>query len=90
MVRLIQHIVIIFQIVLDEAQMVEKTTVRAAEMVKEVMVIHRWCVTGTPIQRDLKGNAYHNWQGILIHPYLPTIHQYIFPPPFSYLFVPLL
>ena len=35
--------------------MVESTTVRAAEMVRKLRAVNRWCVTGTPIQKDLRG-----------------------------------
>ena len=58
---LLEHVVIVVQIVLDEAQVVEKTAVRAAEMVSKLMAVNRWCVTGTPIQRDLRGIGY--WDG---------------------------
>jgi len=33
--------------------MVESTTAKAAEVALHLQSVHRWCVTGTPIQRDL-------------------------------------
>ncbi len=47
--------VCILQVSLDEAQMVESTNVRAAEMTKKLSAVNRWCVTGTPVQRQLLG-----------------------------------
>jgi hypothetical protein len=38
---------------LDEAQMVESVTARATEMALSLRAFHRWCVSGTPIQRGL-------------------------------------
>ena len=35
--------------------MVESAVTKPAEMCLRLQAIHRWCVTGTPIQRDLGG-----------------------------------
>lgn len=35
--------------VLDEAQEVESTVTRCAQMASRIEAVHRWCVTGTPI-----------------------------------------
>lgn len=35
--------------------MVESTNVRAAEMTVKLSAVNRWCVTGTPVQRQLLG-----------------------------------
>ena len=42
-----------WRVVLDEAQMVESTVSKAAEMVRRLPATHRWAVTGTPISRGL-------------------------------------
>ena len=42
-----------WRLCLDEAQMVEGSATRAAEMVRKFHSIHRWCVTGTPIQKSV-------------------------------------
>ena len=43
------------QMCLDEAQMVESAATKPAEMCQRLQATHRWCVTGTPVQRDLNG-----------------------------------
>lgn len=42
-----------WRICLDEAQMVESNIAAATEMALRLPAIHRWCITGTPIQRRL-------------------------------------
>ncbi|XP_058747815.1 uncharacterized protein LOC131620688 [Vicia villosa] len=73
-----------WRICLDEAQMVESTVVTAAtEMALRLHSKHRWCVTGTPIQRtfdDLYGllrftktspfNIYRWWSEVIRDPYV--------------------
>ena len=45
----------LLQVCLDEAQMVESAVTKPAEMCLRLHTHHRWCVTGTPVQRDLNG-----------------------------------
>ncbi|KAL4624011.1 E3 ubiquitin-protein ligase SHPRH [Arapaima gigas] len=42
-----------WRVCLDEAQMVECTTAKAAEMALRLSSVNRWCVSGTPVQRGL-------------------------------------
>ncbi|XP_029114603.1 E3 ubiquitin-protein ligase SHPRH isoform X2 [Scleropages formosus] len=43
-----------WRVCLDEAQMVECTTAKAAEMALRLSSVNRWCVSGTPVQRGLE------------------------------------
>ncbi|XP_071801260.1 E3 ubiquitin-protein ligase SHPRH-like [Asterias amurensis] len=72
-----------WRVCLDEAQMVECPTAKTAEMALQLTAVNRWCVTGTPVQRDLS-NLYGLilflgmepywvkcwWDNILYKPYL--------------------
>ncbi|KAM3871435.1 E3 ubiquitin-protein ligase SHPRH [Diretmus argenteus] len=71
-----------WRVCLDEAQMVECTTAKAAEMALRLASVNRWCVSGTPVQRgleDLYGlilflgvDPYwvkHWWDQLLYRPY---------------------
>nr|XP_032829241.1 E3 ubiquitin-protein ligase SHPRH-like [Petromyzon marinus]XP_032829242.1 E3 ubiquitin-protein ligase SHPRH-like [Petromyzon marinus]XP_032829243.1 E3 ubiquitin-protein ligase SHPRH-like [Petromyzon marinus] len=72
-----------WRVCLDEAQMVERTTAKAAEMALRLSSVNRWCVTGTPVQRgleDLYGLVLflgvepfwvrHWWERLLYRPYV--------------------
>lgn len=37
--------------------MVENVNYKFAKMVRMLPAVHRWCVTGTPIQNDLRGST---------------------------------
>ncbi|XP_032877734.1 E3 ubiquitin-protein ligase SHPRH isoform X2 [Amblyraja radiata] len=71
-----------WRICLDEAQMVECATAKAAEMCLRLSAINRWCITGTPVQRGLEdlyglilflgADPYwvkHWWDQLLYQPY---------------------
>ena len=42
-----------FRVCLDEAQLVEQGTTKAAEIACNITTVHRWCVSGTPCSRGL-------------------------------------
>ena len=42
-----------WRMIMDEAQMIESTTTKTAEMALRLQACHRWCVTGTPIGKSL-------------------------------------
>ena len=42
-----------WRICLDEAQMVECTTTKTAEMCHRLQGNIKWCITGTPIQKSI-------------------------------------
>jgi len=50
-----------WRLVIDEAQMAESTTAMAAQMCQKLRCVHRWAVTGTPINRSL-----NDLQGLLV------------------------
>ena len=71
-----------WRICLDEAQMIECTTTRTAEMALRLSSVHKWCVTGTPIEKslnDVQGllhflqcdpySVAHWWKEVLYNPY---------------------
>ncbi|XP_059300867.1 uncharacterized protein LOC132053054 isoform X3 [Lycium ferocissimum] len=71
-----------WRICLDEAQMVENNAAAATEMALRLYGVHRWCITGTPIQRkldDLFGllrflkaspfNTFRWWTDVIRDPY---------------------
>lgn len=71
-----------WRICLDEAQMVESNAAAATEMALRLYAKHRWCITGTPIQRKLddlygllrflKSSPFNNsrwWIDVLRDPY---------------------
>uniref|UniRef100_A0A1B0GI16 Putative dna repair protein rad16 n=1 Tax=Lutzomyia longipalpis TaxID=7200 RepID=A0A1B0GI16_LUTLO len=59
------------RVCLDEAQLVETTTAQCAKMVKTLPTIHRWAVTGTPIEKHI--NNLHGLVFFLdVYPYTNT------------------
>ncbi|XP_076782966.1 E3 ubiquitin-protein ligase SHPRH isoform X1 [Arvicanthis niloticus] len=80
-----------WRICLDEAQMVECPTVKAAEMAQRLTGINRWCISGTPVQRGLEDlfglvvflgiEPYcvkHWWIRLLYHPYCKKNPQHLY------------
>nr|BAC38428.1 unnamed protein product [Mus musculus] len=80
-----------WRICLDEAQMVECPTVKAAEMAQRLSGINRWCISGTPVQRGLEDlfglvvflgiEPYcvkHWWIRLLYHPYCKKNPQHLY------------
>ncbi|XP_032001942.1 E3 ubiquitin-protein ligase SHPRH isoform X2 [Hylobates moloch] len=80
-----------WRICLDEAQMVECPTVKAAEMAQRLSGINRWCISGTPVQRGLEDlfglvvflgiEPYcvkHWWVRLLYRPYCKKNPQHLY------------
>lgn len=44
-----------WRVCLDEAQMVEGMATKMAAMASRLQGVHRWCVTGTPLNKGLEG-----------------------------------
>lgn len=72
-----------WRLCLDEAQMVDCPTSQVSCMAHQLNAVHRWAVTGTPIQKnisDLYGlveylklspyNDFYTWKNLLFYPYL--------------------
>lgn len=71
-----------WRLCLDEAQMVDSSTSQVSLMTHQLTAIHRWAVTGTPIQKNifdlygiiecLKLTPYNDievWNNLLYYPY---------------------
>ncbi|XP_019848691.1 PREDICTED: E3 ubiquitin-protein ligase SHPRH-like isoform X2 [Amphimedon queenslandica] len=71
-----------WRICLDEAQMVESSHSKATEMTCKLLSQNRWCVTGTPVERDLRDlyglvnfldyrpySVNHWWNKLILLPY---------------------
>jgi len=48
--------VLYWRVCLDEAQMVEGINTKMSLMAQRLQAIHRWCVTGTPMNKGLQGS----------------------------------
>jgi len=46
-----------WRLCLDEAQMVECTGSKTAEMARRLGAVHRWAITGTPVQKSVHGES---------------------------------
>lgn len=57
-----------WRVCLDEAQMIEGSTTKAAEMARKLYSTHRWAVTGTPIQKSVH-DLYGIMQFLNVEPY---------------------
>lgn len=66
-----------WRVCLDEAQMVETTTTKSAIMVRSLPAVHRWSITGTPIEKKFD-NLYGLLYFIDCYPYTEMIFwQYL-------------
>eukprot|EP00467_Chlorarachnion_reptans_P010898 CAMPEP_0114491602 /NCGR_PEP_ID=MMETSP0109-20121206/3096_1 /TAXON_ID=29199 /ORGANISM="Chlorarachnion reptans, Strain CCCM449" /LENGTH=1895 /DNA_ID=CAMNT_0001668363 /DNA_START=187 /DNA_END=5870 /DNA_ORIENTATION=+ len=78
-----------WRVVIDEAQMAESSTAHAAQMCRKLRTVHRWAVTGTPVNRSvndiwglllfLKSSPYSHkryWLRDILEPLGAHINQY--------------